>query len=78
MSRIIIEYNPELSLKAQKIIQDEVSPSMISNDDDSSCQYEISMVSECLHDIFYQGVKIKSDLKLITKLIDEGVSFIEF
>jgi hypothetical protein len=77
MSRIIIEYNPELSLKAQKIIQDEVSPSMVSNDEDS-CQYEISMVSECLHDLFYQGVRIKSDLKLITKLIDEGVSFIEF
>jgi hypothetical protein len=80
MSRIIVEYNPPLSMIAQKIIRDEVSPSMISNDDMSS-QYDISMVSECLYDIFYQGleeVEFKADLELITNLIDEGVHYIEF
>jgi hypothetical protein len=80
MSRVIVEYNPPLSMLAQKIIRDEVSPSMISNDDMSS-QYDISMVSECLYDIFYQGleeVEFKADLELITNLIDEGVHYIEF
>ncbi len=80
MSRIIVEYNPPLSMTAQKIIRDEVSPSMISNDDMSS-QYDISMVSECLYDIFYQGLEeleFEGDLKLISNLIDEGVHYIEF
>jgi hypothetical protein len=78
MSRVIVEYNPPLSLVAQKIIRDEVSPSMIS-DDETSCQYEISMASELLHDVFYQGMEeLEADLKSITQLIDEGVHYIEF
>ena len=77
MSRKIVECNPPLSSVAQKIIRDEVGASMIS-DDETSGQYDISMVSECLHDVFYQGVKIKADLGLINQLIDEGVHYIEF
>lgn len=78
MSRVIVEYNPPLSLVSQKIIRNEVSPSMISNDE-TSCQYEISMVSELLHDEFYQGMEeLEVDLKLINQLIDEGVDYIEF
>ena len=72
MSRIIIEYNPEVSLKAQKIIQDEVSPSMISNDE-SSCQYQISVVS---HQLLVHGQT--DDAYLIHELINDGVHYIEF
>lgn len=78
MSRIIVEYNPPLSMVVQKIIRDEVSHSMIS-DDETSCQYDISMVSELLHDVFYQGMEeVEPDLKLINQFMDEGVHYIEF
>lgn len=80
MSRVIVEYNPPLSLVAQKIIRNEVSPSMISNDE-TSCQYDLSMVAECLDEVFEQGleeVNVETDLKLINQFIDEGVHYIEF
>lgn len=80
MSRIIVEYNPPLSMTIQKIIRNEVSASMISNDE-TSCQYDISMVSDCLNEVFDQGKEdtdIDKDLELIAKLIDEGVHYIEF
>jgi hypothetical protein len=80
MSRIIVEYNPRLSLVVQKIIRNEVSPSMISNDE-TSCQYDISMVAECLNEVFNQGleeVEVETYLKLINQFIDEGVHYIEF
>jgi hypothetical protein len=80
MSRIIVEYNPRLSLVVQKIIRNEVSPSMISNDE-TSCQYDISMVAECLNEVFDQGleeVEVETDLKLINQFMDEGVHYIEF
>lgn len=80
MSRIIVEYNPPLSLVVQKIIRNEVSPSMISNDE-TSCQYDLSMVAQCLDEVFEQGleeVDVETDLKLINQFIDEGVHYIEF
>jgi hypothetical protein len=80
MSRIVIEYNPPLSMVVQKIIRNEVSPSMISNDE-TSCQYDISMVAECLNEVFDQGleeVEVETDLKLINQFMDEGVHYIEF
>jgi hypothetical protein len=80
MSRIIVEYNPPLSMTIQKIIRNEVSASMISNDE-TSCQYDITMVSECLNEVFEQGKEdtdIDKDLQLINNLIDEGVHYIEF
>ena len=53
---------------------------MISNDE-TSCQYDISMVAECLNEVFDQGleeVEVETDLKLINQFMDEGVHYIEF
>ena len=82
MSRIVVEYNPPLSKVVEKIIRNEVSPSMVSNDE-TSCQYDISMVAECLDDnietlVFNEVENIEDDLKLINQLIEEGVHYIEF
>ena len=80
MSRIVVEYNPTLSIRVQKVIRNEVTPSMVSNDE-TSCQYDISMVKECLDEVFEQGMEdfdIEKDLTLINKLIDEGVHYVEF
>jgi hypothetical protein len=72
MSRIIIEYNPVLSKESEKLIRDNVTPSMISNDE-SSCQYEISIVAELLSDYGETD-----DADYINGLINDDVSFIEF
>ena len=80
MSRILIEYNPKLSDKICRIIRNEVTASMVSNDE-MSCQYDISMVKKCLDDVFEQGledVDIEESLELIDTLIKEGVHYIEF
>ena len=72
MSRIIVEYNPALSIKAQKLIRADVTPSMVSNDE-TSAQYEIDMVAELL-----EQYDEPTDLKLVNELIKEGVHYIEF
>lgn len=72
MPRIIIEYNPPLSKESEKIISDNVTPSMISNDE-SSCQYQISVVS---HQLLVHGQT--DDAYLIHELINDGVHYIEF
>lgn len=72
MSRIIVEYNPVLSIKAQKLIRADVTPSMVSNDE-TSAQYEIGMVAELLEQ--YDEL---TDLKLVNELINEGVHYVEF
>jgi hypothetical protein len=72
MSRIIIEYNPVLSKESEKLIRDNVTPSMISNDE-SSCQYQISVVS---HQLLVHGQT--DDAYLIHELINDGVHYIEF
>lgn len=70
--RIIVEYYPSISKEAQKIIRDSVTPSMISNDE-TSCQYEISMcLEELIEDVYVE------DFKVISSLMDEGVSYLEF
>jgi hypothetical protein len=71
MSRIIIEYNPTITKLGEKIIRDNVSPSMVSNDE-SSCQYEISIVANVLSD---HGCI--DDLIYINNLIIDDVDFIE-
>jgi len=71
--RIIVEYCPNISKDAQKIIRDNVTPSMISNDE-TSCQYEISM---CLEELIENDVCVE-DYKVITSLIEQGVSYLEF
>lgn len=72
MSRIIVEYNPNLSAIGARAIEDNVTPSM-SSIDGSSNQYEISIVRECLIES-----NLTSDLTLVEHLINDGVDFIEF
>ena len=72
MSRIIIEYNPPLSKASEEIIKTFVTPSMTSHDE-TSCQYQISVVAFTLHD---HGQT--DDVYLIHELINDGVHFIEF
>jgi hypothetical protein len=75
MSRIVIEYNPPLSIDTQKLIRKEITPSMISNDE-TSCQYEISMVADLL--LTQEEMANQKDLHMINDLIIGGVSYIEF
>jgi hypothetical protein len=75
MSRFITEYNPPISVETQKLIRNEVTPSMISNDE-TSCQYEISQVADAIEELDDLGNQ--KDLLLINDLINEGVHFIEF
>lgn len=43
MSRIIVEYDPDLSGEAKELIRNNITPSMTSNDGDTS-QYNIDFV----------------------------------
>jgi hypothetical protein len=72
MSRILIEYNPPLTIVAQKLIRDNITESMRSNDE-TSAQYDIDMVAELLEE--YDE---NEDLELINKFREEGVHYIEF
>ena len=72
MSRIVIEYNPPLSAIGTKTIEDNITPSMTSNDS-SSNQYDIDMVAECLEEN-----NLIDDLSLINQFREEGVHYIEF
>ena len=75
MSRVIVEYNPGISSSTEKLIKDNVTPSMISHDE-TTCQYEISMVADIVE---AQGEMTNSkDLFLINDLIIQGVHYIEF
>ena len=71
MSRILVEYNPVMSLRAYDIIRDAVSPSMIADDGDTY-QYDIDMVAECLADN-----DLIADINAIDALRLEGVNYIE-
>jgi hypothetical protein len=73
--RIIVEYNPPISMETQKLIRREVTPSMIS-DDETSGQYEISQVADAIEELDDLGNQ--KDLLLINDLINEGVHYIEF
>ncbi len=71
MIRIIVEYNPPISVKTQYLIKNEITPSMISNDETSG-QYDISMVKGKL-----EYHELEDDLKIIDGLIEQGVDYIE-
>ncbi len=75
MSRIIVEYNPEISVETRVLIRNEVTHSMVSNDE-TSFQYEISQVADAIEALDDLGNQ--KDLLLINDLINEGVNFIEF
>lgn len=75
MSKIIIEYFPEgLSQQGMNLIRKNISASMMSSDE-STFQYEINQVNELLESVDYEHSF--KDLLLITKLLEENVSFIE-
>jgi hypothetical protein len=71
MARLIVEYNPPISVKTQYLIKNEITPSMISNDETSG-QYDVSTVKEKL-----EYHELDDDLKIIDELIKEGVHYIE-
>jgi hypothetical protein len=74
MSRVIVEYNPEIAKSTEQLIKDNVTPSMISHDSTTS-QYEINMVADIVE---AQGEMTNTkDLFLINDLINDGVHFIE-
>ena len=80
MGRIIVEYNPPLSEVVQKIVRNEVTASMISNDETSS-QYDITMIIDCLEEVVKQGleeVDVVNELNLIRVFEEEGVHYLEF
>ena len=83
MSRIIVEYNPPISVKTQYLIKNEITPSMISNDETSG-QYDISMVKEMLQETLEGLIEQKmedfglpNDIKIVDELIELGVDYIE-
>lgn len=74
MSRLVVEYFPPISMGAKKVISDDVTPSMISNDE-TSCQYEID---QCLTALAYYDEIYQEDIDLVNKFINEGVHYLEF
>lgn len=75
MSRVVVEYNPEISSSTEQLIKDNITPSMVSHDQ-TSCQYEINMVADLVE---AQGEMTNNkDLFLINDLINSGVHFVEF
>lgn len=80
MGRIIVEYNPPLSEVVQKIVRNEVTASMISNDE-TSFQYDITMIIDCLEEVVKQDleeVDVVNELNLIRGFEEEGVHYLEF
>lgn len=73
--RIIIEYFPELSEIAIAFIKHTITPSMVSYDESSS-QYPIDFCIEKLEDGNKKEV-FNEDLKLLNKLMQESVAYIE-
>ena len=83
MSRLIVEYNPPISVNAQRLIKNEITPSMISNDETSG-QYEISIVKEMLQETLeglieqkMEDFDLSDDIKIVDELIELGVDYIE-
>lgn len=75
MSRIIVEYQPNISHATKDIIRKNLGASMISADESSS-HYEISSAELILEE---QGDLVdKQDLQTIRDLMSQGVHYIEF
>jgi hypothetical protein len=72
MSRIIVEYNPDLSGEAKELIRNNITPSMTSNDGDSS-QYNIDFV---LADLFRE-LPVEDKI-IIQALSADNVEYLEF
>ena len=72
MSRIIVEYDPDLSGEAKELIRNNITPSMTSNDGDSS-QYNIDFV---LADLFRE-LPVEDKI-VIQALSADNVEYLEF
>ena len=73
--RFSVEYNPSISKNAERLIRAEITPSMTSEDGDSS-QYLIDFVLESLEEENQDGV-FNQDIAYLKQLSDEDVAYIE-
>lgn len=73
--RFSVEYNPSISKNAERLIRAEITPSMTSEDGDSS-QYTIDFVLESLEAENQDGV-FNQDIKILKQLLEEDVAYIE-
>lgn len=74
--RFSVEYNPNISKNAERLIRAEITPSMTSEDGDSS-QYPIDFVLESLEEDNQDGV-FNQDIAYLKQIADEDVAYIEF
>lgn len=75
MSRILVEYAPNITIESRNLIDENVTHSMESYDG-SSKQYNLSSIINRMEDGTI--TLIKSDLQELKKLLYEGVGYIEF
>lgn len=73
--RFSVEYNPSISKHAQRFIQSAITPSMTSEDGDSS-QYPIDFCIESLEEENQDGV-FTQDINYLKSIGDEDVAYIE-
>jgi hypothetical protein len=73
--RFSVEYNPSISKNAERLIRAEITPSMTSEDGDSS-QYPIDFVLESLEEE-NQDEMFNQDIAYLKQLSDEDVAYIE-
>ena len=73
--RFSVEYNPSISKNAERLIRAEITPSMTSEDGDSS-QYPIDFVLESLEENNQDGV-FNQDIAYLKQIADEDVAYIE-
>jgi len=75
MSRILVEYAPNITIESRNLIDENVTHSMESYYG-SSKQYNLSSIINRMEDGTI--TLIKSDLQELKKLLYEGVGYIEF
>jgi BioD-like phosphotransacetylase family protein len=73
--RFSVEYNPSISKNAERLIRAEITPSMTSEDGDSS-QYPIDFVLESL-EAENQDEVFNQDIAYLKQLSEEDVAYIE-
>ena len=73
--RFSVEYNPSISKNAERLIRAEITPSMTSEDGDSS-QYPIDFVLESL-EAENQDEMFNQDISYLKQLSEEDVAYIE-
>ena len=72
MTKFIVGYCPNISEKAEKIIIENITPSMTSLEGDSN-QYNLDFIRTEIIDLFSE-----EDKKELSILHDEGIDYIEF